>query len=118
MAAKGKAMPKYSQEFFKEIERKIDRVARKSCSECGVMDGERPQIVRGKRIDIRKKTKAIVRLALVDPKGPANVSSELGQFFKERNIEGIVWHHPDGRMAKIKARDFGIKRGRGAEASQ
>jgi hypothetical protein len=21
--------------------------------------------------------------------------------------EGIVWHHPDGRMAKIKARDFG-----------
>lgn len=23
-------------------------------------------------------------------------------------IEGIVWHHPDGRMAKIKRRDFGI----------
>ena len=22
------------------------------------------------------------------------------------HIEGIVWHHPDGRMAKIKARDF------------
>lgn len=27
------------------------------------------------------------------------------------DIEGIVWHHPDGRMVKIKARDFGIKRG-------
>ena len=27
------------------------------------------------------------------------------------NIEGIVWHHPDGRMAKIKLRDFGLKRG-------
>lgn len=26
-------------------------------------------------------------------------------------IEGIVWHHPDGRMAKIKTKDFGIKRG-------
>ena len=25
-------------------------------------------------------------------------------------IEGIVFHNPDGRMAKIKARDFGIKR--------
>lgn len=29
--------------------------------------------------------------------------------------EGLVWHHPDGRMAKIKRRDFGfqwpIKRG-------
>jgi hypothetical protein len=25
-------------------------------------------------------------------------------------IEGIVWHHPDGRMVKIKARDFGVSR--------
>lgn len=24
--------------------------------------------------------------------------------------EGIVFHHPDGRMAKIKMRDFGLKR--------
>jgi hypothetical protein len=23
--------------------------------------------------------------------------------------EGIVWHHPDGRMVKIKRRDFGFK---------
>lgn len=23
-------------------------------------------------------------------------------------MEGVVWHHPDGRMAKIKRRDFGI----------
>ncbi len=28
----------------------------------------------------------------------------------ERDIEGIVFHHPDGRMAKIKKRDFGLKR--------
>jgi hypothetical protein len=26
------------------------------------------------------------------------------------NLEGLVFHHPDGRMAKIKLRDFGIKR--------
>lgn len=25
-------------------------------------------------------------------------------------IEGIVWHHGDGRMVKIKAKDFGFKR--------
>jgi hypothetical protein len=25
-------------------------------------------------------------------------------------LEGIVWHHPDGRMVKIKAKDFGLKR--------
>ena len=27
------------------------------------------------------------------------------------DIEGVVWHHPDGRMVKIKAGDFGFKRG-------
>ena len=26
------------------------------------------------------------------------------------DVEGIVFHHPDGRMAKIKKRDFGFKR--------
>lgn len=31
-------------------------------------------------------------------------------FFETHDIEGIVWHHPDGRMVKIKAKDFGIKR--------
>jgi hypothetical protein len=25
---------------------------------------------------------------------------------KERGVEGIVYHHPDGRMAKIKGKDF------------
>lgn len=35
----------------------------------------------------------------------------LREFFETAEIEGVVWHHPDGRMAKIKARDFGIKRG-------
>jgi hypothetical protein len=29
-----------------------------------------------------------------------------------KDIEGIVWHHSDGRMAKIKLRDFGHKRPR------
>lgn len=27
-----------------------------------------------------------------------------------QDIEGIVWHHPDGRMAKIKKVDFGLRR--------
>lgn len=30
-------------------------------------------------------------------------------FLAENAIEGIVWHHDDGRMAKIKRRDFGLK---------
>jgi hypothetical protein len=35
----------------------------------------------------------------------------IREFLSDANWEGIVFHHPDGRMAKIKARDFGIKRG-------
>jgi hypothetical protein len=34
----------------------------------------------------------------------------LKEHLARYDIEGIVWHHPDGRMVKIKAKDFGIKR--------
>ena len=34
----------------------------------------------------------------------------LKSFFSDKDIEGIVFHHPDGRMAKIKKRDFGLAR--------
>lgn len=34
----------------------------------------------------------------------------LKEWMKDRDIEGIVFHHPDGRMGKIKKRDFGQKR--------
>ena len=37
----------------------------------------------------------------------------LRKWFSESDVEGIVWHHPDGRMVKIKGRDFGLKRGSG-----
>lgn len=30
----------------------------------------------------------------------------LRQWLHTHPYEGIVWHHPDGRMAKLKARDF------------
>lgn len=33
----------------------------------------------------------------------------LRDFLMNVAIEGIVWHHPDGRMAKLKRRDFGFK---------
>lgn len=34
----------------------------------------------------------------------------LKAFFEANDMEGIVWHHPDGRMVKIKAKDLGLKR--------
>lgn len=33
----------------------------------------------------------------------------IREYLEEVPIEGIVWHHDDGRMVKIKARDFGIR---------
>lgn len=34
----------------------------------------------------------------------------LREYLKANDIEGIVWHHEDGRMVKIKGKDFGLKR--------
>jgi hypothetical protein len=34
--------------------------------------------------------------------------AEIREFLQAHAVEGIVWHHPDGRMVKIKAKDFGI----------
>lgn len=39
--------------------------------------------------------------------------TSLAAYLALHDIEGIVWHHADGRMAKIKGRDFGIPRGLG-----
>lgn len=35
---------------------------------------------------------------------------EMGELLAELDVEGFVFQHPDGRMAKIKKRDFGLKR--------
>jgi hypothetical protein len=34
----------------------------------------------------------------------------LREYLAAEDIEGIVWHHADGRMVKIKGKDFGLKR--------
>jgi hypothetical protein len=35
---------------------------------------------------------------------------ELWYWMDCTDIEGLVWHHPDGRMAKLKLRDMDLKR--------
>ena len=34
----------------------------------------------------------------------------LREYLSDGAIEGVVWWHPDGRLVKIKGKDFGIKR--------
>jgi hypothetical protein len=35
---------------------------------------------------------------------------ELKTWLSDKDIEGLVWHHPDGRMVKIKLKDYRLKR--------
>lgn len=35
--------------------------------------------------------------------------SSLAVWLNSNVVEGIVWHHPDGRMGKIKRRDLGLR---------
>lgn len=46
---------------------------------------------------------------VLDPQPPRDFAG-LRAYLDGRDIEGIVWHHPDGRMVKIKLKDFGLKR--------
>lgn len=39
-----------------------------------------------------------------------NTFEALQIYLSTHDIEGIVYHHPDGRMCKIRKSDFGIKR--------
>ncbi len=41
---------------------------------------------------------------------PPRTFEGIKDYLSDGLIEGIVWHHPDGRMVKIKAKDFGIRR--------
>lgn len=36
----------------------------------------------------------------------------IREYLRTHDVEGIVWHHPDGRMVKVKGKDFGLKRPR------
>lgn len=52
-------------------------------------------------------------LARTYPTAPRTFDG-LRDWLDSQDIEGLVFHHPDGRMAKIKLRDFGHKRQKAA----
>jgi hypothetical protein len=47
-------------------------------------------------------------LAFAEP--PPRDFEGLRAWMSGQDIEGVVWHHLDGRRAKLKLRDFGLKR--------
>lgn len=39
---------------------------------------------------------------------PGRSFEQLRDYLASANVEGLVFHHPDGRMAKIRRKDFGL----------
>ena len=42
------------------------------------------------------------------PRAPRTFDALKAYLIDQPDFEGIVWHHPDGRMVKIKRRDLGL----------
>ncbi len=62
----------------------------------------------GAREDMLDGTYDIVEYGIpLEPEPPRDLAG-LREWFSEEFVEGIVWHHPDGRMVKIKRKDFGF----------
>lgn len=55
-------------------------------------------------------------LALHNP--PERTFAGIRDWLAGKSMEGIVFHHSDGRMAKIKLRDFGLKRSGALKAAE
>ena len=53
-------------------------------------------------------THQLIRHAVDELSGVPRTFEGLREWLSAQQLEGIVWHHPDGRAAKIKRRDFGF----------
>lgn len=56
-------------------------------------------------------------MARTYPEAPRTFEG-LREWLAGQNIEGLVFHHPDGRMAKIKLKDFGLRRSVGQPSKE
>lgn len=62
--------------------------------------------------NVEQRTKHVLQshaMARTYPTAPRTFNG-LCAWLSSYDIEGLVFHHPDGRMAKIKLRDFGLRR--------
>jgi hypothetical protein len=69
---------------------------------CGPKINGDPDRLGGHYLISHQKAEAIRLPPTLDYRTCARAVTDLGAM----GWEGIVWHHPDGRMAKLKARDF------------
>lgn len=52
----------------------------------------------------------LIKHGAVELPGAPRDFDGLKDYLIDADVEGIVWHHPDGRMVKIKTKDFGLTR--------
>ena len=54
------------------------------------------------------------KISTLYKKNPENLGKVINEINPENEWvfsgEGVVFHHPDGRMYKVRKKDFGIKR--------
>jgi hypothetical protein len=89
-----------------------DRWHREAMDEGGYADGTYELLgpkVQGNVEGRAQHTLQAHNMARTYPEAP-RTWDELRVWLADKDIEGLVFHHPDGRMAKIKLRDFGLKR--------
>ena len=78
--------------------------------EVGLQDGTYELLgpkIQGNKDD--RKTHQLQRHAEAQTFEVARSFEAIRDWLSGADVEGLVWHHPDGRMAKIKRRDFGFK---------
>lgn len=95
----------YTREFFEKLEEMIDKRPH-LCRECGARDGERGHYKDGRR----KKFPRIVRLCLIDPKGPPNDARNVAMFCTRCRKPNQVWRTPRRlKPSELPQMDFSDK---------
>lgn len=84
----------------------------RECDLAGLGDGTYELLGPKVQGNVEKRTAHVLQrhdMARTYPGAPRTFE-ELRAWLIGQDIEGLVFHHPDGRMAKIKLKDFGLKR--------
>lgn len=79
---------------------------------CGKLDNGTYELCGPKIQSNREKLDKhmLIKHGTVEVIGVPRTFDSIKEWLKDKPIEGIVWHHPDGRMVKIKKKNFGLKR--------
>ncbi len=90
-----------------------DKWHREAFSQCAFPDGTYELLgpkIQGNPEGADCHTLTLHSTACVYPDVPRTFDGIRAWLTENHYIEGLVFHHSDGRMAKIKLKDFGIKR--------